>query len=422
MLSKQFIALKFAVRNLLLHKLRSSLTMLGTILGASVIAMLAIGEGSKRHALEQIRRLGATNVILRSVEPGAEKNLGGSDDSTEETVSRVVEYGLLDKDLERLEAAVPTIRRAVPLGLIRQDAQHGRRRIVNARVLGTTPEYLEVKSLEVRRGRFLTDTDMTRAATVGVLGAGAATRLFSHEDPIGNSLLLGNIAVTIVGILATQGSGSAAPGALSQDNFNNDIYLPLRTCQQRFGTLQEKTQLTEITLTVSDENLVSQTAAMARVLLNHTHPKRDDFEIQVPLELLLQAEREKRIWNLVLGSIAGVSLLVGGIGIMNIMLATVTERTREIGVRRALGAKRRDITLQFLVETVVLSTTGGLLGIVFGITAPFIVSMASEIETVLSLWSVALAFGISVGIGVVFGVYPARRAALLDPIEALRHE
>ncbi len=142
----------------------------------------------------------------------------------------------------------------------------------------------------------------------------------------------------------------------------------------------------------------------------------------MPLELLLQAEREKRIWNLVLGSIAGVSLLVGGIGIMNIMLATVTERTREIGVRRALGARRRDITVQFLVETVVLSTTGGLLGIVFGIAAPFIVSMASEIETVLSLWSVALAFGISVSIGVVFGVYPARRAALLDPIECLRHE
>ncbi len=420
----RFATFKLAVRNLLLHKLRSSLTMLGTILGAgSVIAMLAIGEGSKRHALEQIRRLGATNVIMRSVKPQVDKKLSGSEDSSaEQIMPRGPEYGLLYKDLERIKATVPTIRRAVPLMLIRQYAQHGRRRIENARVLGTTPEYLKVKSLRVRRGRFLSDTDMTHSATVGVLAAGAVIRLFSHEDPIGKRLLLGDIAITIVGILDTQGSGSAAPGALGQDNFNNDIYIPLRTCRQRFNTELETPELNEITLTVSDENLVSQTAAMARVLLSLAHPRKDDFEIQVPLELLQQAEREKRIWNLVLGSIAGISLLVGGIGIMNIMLATVTERTREIGVRRALGARRRDITVQFLVETVVLSTTGGLLGIVFGIATPLIVAMASEIETELSLWSVALAFGISVGIGVVFGVYPARRAALLDPIECLRHE
>jgi len=184
----------------------------------------------------------------------------------------------------------------------------------------------------------------------------------------------------------------------------------------------ERNQLSEITLTVSDENMVSETAAMARHLLKGTHPKTSDIEVQVPLELLHQAEEEKRIWNLVLGSIAGISLLVGGIGIMNIMLATVTERTREIGIRRALGAKRIDITVQFLVESVVLSATGGLLGIFFGIAVPIAITRFSDIDSYLQWWPMPLTFLISVGIGVLFGVYPARRAALMDPIEALRHE
>ena len=200
----------------------------------------------------------------------------------------------------------------------------------------------------------------------------------------------------------------------------------------RFGELQvirragseefQRTQLSEITLTVWDESEVSQTAAMARKLLLETHPGGKDFEIQVPLELLHQAEREKRIWNIVLGSIAGISLLVGGIGIMNIMLATITERTREIGIRRALGAKRKDITLQFLVETMVLSSTGGVLGILVGMAIPIAVGATVGLETSLSWWGIAGAFIVSVGIGVIFGLYPALRAAQMDPIEALRHE
>lgn len=417
----------------MLHKLRSFLTMLGTILGVgSVIAMLAVGEGSKRAAVEQIRRLGAANVIIRSVKPEqGDDVVETTSGSSQQQTSRVLEYGLLYKDLERLEATMPTLERALPIALIRKSAQYGRHRISNARILGTTPEYLQVKNLSVRRGRFLTPPDLHATANVAVLGAGAAQRLFSFEDPLGKPLLLGTGAYRVVGVLDTQASGNATPGALGQQNFNNDIYIPITAAQRRFGELQmivragsreyERTQLSEITLTVSDENLVSQTAAMAHVLLRQSHPSGHDYEITVPLELLRQAEHEKRIWNIVLGSIAGISLLVGGIGIMNIMLATVTERTREIGIRRAIGARRRDITAQFLVETTVLSTTGGLLGILVGIAIPIGVTMMSEIETVLSWWSVLLAFGISVGIGIVFGVYPARRAALMDPIEALRH-
>jgi putative ABC transport system permease protein len=326
---------------------------------------------------------------------------------------------------------LPTVQRAVPMSLLRKNTQHARYRLQNARVLGTTPEYAAVKLLQVARGRFLTNVDLETMANVVVLGAGTAQKLFGYEDPLEKTVLIGAGAYHVVGILDRQDSGTARPGAVEQSDYNDDMYIPLSAVRSRFGEIQvilragsrefEKTQLSEIILTVEDEDLVSQTAAMANKLLNKTHPGGDDFEIQVPLELLQQAEKEKRIWNIVLGSIAGISLLVGGIGIMNIMLATVTERTREIGIRRALGAKRRDIVAQFLVETLVLSATGGVLGIFVGIAIPLAVSFLSEIRTVLSVTSIILAFSIAVAIGIVFGVYPARRAALLDPIEALRH-
>jgi putative ABC transport system permease protein len=409
--------------------------MLGTILGVgSVISMLAIGEGSKQEAVEQIRKLGATNVIIRSVKPDQDS---GEDDTTsgrsQQQRSAVLEYGLRYRDLEQLKATLPTVDKVVPMALVRKNAQHGRHRMTNARILGVTPRFQQVKSLHVRSGgRFITDTDLRTTANVAVLGAGAAKRLFNFEDPIGRTVLLGEGAYRVIGTLREHDSGAARPGAVGSADLNNDVYIPITAAHRRFGELQaiyraggrdyERTQLSEITLTVKDESLVAQTAAMARKVLQTGHPRGDDFEIQVPLELLQRAEQEKRIWNIVLGSIAGISLLVGGIGIMNIMLATVTERTREIGIRRALGAKRRDIVTQFLVETVVLSASGGLLGILLGVAIPTVISSSLEIRCVLSMWSVALAFGIALGIGIVFGTYPARRAAMMDPIQALRHQ
>ena len=421
------------IKNLLLHKLRSMLTVLGVILGVgSVVAMLSIGEGSKREALEQIRQLGAGNVIIRSVKPTPEDDEDSGAAAGQPSFSRVIEYGLTYKDYERLIGTMPTVERALPVSLVRKNTQRGRHRIPNARILGTTPDLLPVKNLSIKRGRFLTFPDLHATANVAVLGAGAAERLFGFEDPLGELILVGTDAYRVVGILAEQSTGTPIPGMVRRTDSNNDIYIPLSAARSRFGELQmivragsqefERTQLSEITLTATDTSLVTQTAAMARKLLGQYHPKGDDFDIQVPAELLRRAEEEKRIWNLVLGSIAGISLLVGGIGIMNIMLATVTERTREIGVRRALGAKQRDIMIQFLVETVVLSSTGGLLGILFGVVIPMLVTYFASIETVTSLWSIGLAFGISTGVGVVFGLYPARRAAMMDPIEALRHD
>ena len=307
-----WITLQLGVRNLMLHKLRSFLTMLGTILGVgSVIAMLAIGEGSKRKAVEQIRQLGATNVIIRSIKPAPENDSDTASSSATQQTSRVLEYGLKYRDFERLEATIPTVVRALPISQLRKDAQHGRRRIANARILGTTPLCPVVKNLRVHRGRFLTDTDLRNTANVCVLGAGAANRLFGYEDPLGKDLLLGAAAYRVVGVLGQQAGDVGHGGASNQDGYNNDIYIPLTAARRRFGELQlivragsiefERTQLSEITLTVTDEKLVSQTAAMARAILEKSHTRENDYEVQVPLELLRQAEQEKRIWHCPVG-------------------------------------------------------------------------------------------------------------------------
>lgn len=426
--------LRIGVKNLLLHKLRSLLTLLGVILGVgSVIAMLAVGEGSKKEALQRIRKLGANNVIIRSVKPNTDdEQLNRGQGEAEARRVSILEYGLKHDDLDRLHLTLPTVSRAVPVALVNSDASRQQRRMPNARILGTTPEFLEIKHLEIGRGRFVSAVDIQNAWNVAVLAAGSAQRLFQFVDPIGKHVLIGNDVYRVVGVLRAQDSGNNVPGAVGQKDLNDDIYVPISCVQRRLGELQEiratgsqsfeQTELSEITLTVSDERFVSQTAEMARQILLRAHPEAKDFKIQVPLELLAQANEEKKMWNLVLGSIAGISLLVGGIGIMNIMLASVTERTREIGIRRALGATRHAISVQFLVETMLLSSVGGVLGVLVGVTIPTIVSLLTELDTVISLWSVLLSFGISVGIGIVFGWYPAQRAASMDPIEALRHE
>lgn len=429
--------IEIGIKNLLLHKLRSLLTLLGVILGVgSVIAMLAVGEGSKKEALERIRNLGAKNVIIRSVKPVLQDSDNSSTQNSiqnqGDSVVSVLQYGLRHDDLERFKSNLPTVQQTVPVALVTCEASEKQHRIPNARVLGTTPEFLEVKNLRVARGRFVTASDVHNVWNVAVLAAGSARKLFQFVDPIDKHIFVGNDVYRVVGVLSSQDSGNNTPGAVGQMDLNEDIYIPITCVQRRLGEQQEirsagnrsveEMQLSEITLRVTDEKYVTQTAEMARQLLLRSHPDASDFKIQVPLELLAQANEEKRMWNLVLGSIAGISLLVGGIGIMNIMLASVTERTREIGIRRALGAKKSDISVQFLIETILLSSTGGLLGVAVGILIPTIVSAVTELDTVISAWSVILSFGISMGVGILFGWYPAQRAASLDPIEALRHE
>jgi putative ABC transport system permease protein len=321
----------------------------------------------------------------------------------------------------------------------RHDVSHQRRRISQARILATTPALQDVRELPLRRGRFLEQSDLDSMANVAVLTDGAARALFGFSDALGQPVLIGGVAFRVIGLLQQQDSGIARAGETEGSDANQDIFIPLDTGRARFGFLQregsrgsrefDRVELSEITIAVAPADPDSQdashrvvpTAAMVRSLLEKRHP-RNDYQVLVPLELMAQAEHEKRIWNLVLGAIAGISLLVGGIGIMNIMLATVTERTREIGIRRAIGAKRRDIIRQFLLETTVLSAIGGILGIVLGVAIPIIVTAFAGMKTATSMTSIALAFGISVGIGIVFGVYPAYKAAAMNPIEALRKQ
>ncbi|TWU65048.1 MULTISPECIES: ABC transporter permease [Crateriforma] len=426
---------RLSVRNLLLHKMRSTLTLLGTILGvASVIAMLSIGEGSKQEALERIRSLGANNVIIRTLSPGEAEDGGDNNSSTSAVTSRslyqVNAYGLTYEDLRVLED-LPTKRSVVPVMMQRRDVSQGGNRLGEARVVATTPELSAVRNIQVRRGRFLQRRDREDMANVAVLTQGAATELFGYSDPLDQPILVGGTAFRVVGVLSARDSGIARAGESGGDDANRDIFVPLETGRARFGFLTreaassrefDRVELSEITIAVADGDQVAPTATMVRDLLEKRHTDATDYQVLVPLELMAQAEHEKRIWNLVLGAIAGISLLVGGIGIMNIMLATVTERTREIGIRRAIGAKRRDIIRQFLVETTVLSATGGLLGIFLGISIPMVVTAVAGMQTVTSVASIALAFGISVAIGIIFGVYPAYKAAAMNPIEALRQQ
>jgi putative ABC transport system permease protein len=310
------------------------------------------------------------------------------------------------------------------------DARYGKN-VVDVQVVGTTPEYVGVGNVHLSRGRYITHSDLRTFKPVCVIGAGVGKLLYPAKDPLGTDLKLGTNYFRVVGILQPTGAATGTGGAKGEDR-NLDVYVPISTAEKRYGQYTvkatsgsrstEKVELHQIIASAATDEEVPELAKALRGLLEREHDRQDDFEVLVPLELLQQKERTKRIFNIVLGSIAAISLLVGGIGIMNIMLASIIERTREIGIRRALGAKKRDIQTQFLVETVVLSTLGGLFGVFLGISIPYIVESTSGMKTIVTPHSIALSFGISAAIGVIFGIYPASRAAAMDPIEALRRE
>ncbi len=419
-------ALKLGMKSLLLHKLRSGLTVLGIVFGvAAVISMLSIAEGTSREAQEQIRALGATNIIVRSVKPSDEAQATGG------RPARLLNYGLKYLDFDRMVETIPTIHKILPIREIRKQVRRGSL-FMDGRVVGTTHEYADFNLLQIQKGRFLTASDNEKYQNYAVLAAETAKRLFPYENPLNQSVKLGTDYYTVVGVTAERASSAGIGGSLAAQDFNKDVYIPLNTCKLRFGekivdnrsgsSQAEETQLTQITLQVKAINEVIPTVPLIKACYEKYHPKKD-VEMTVPYDLLLSAQRQARQFSIILGTIAAISLLVGGIGIMNIMLATVTERTREIGIRRALGAKRKDITQQFLIETVVLSGVGGLLGVLVGIAIPqLIIYFIPDQKAIVTGISVMLAFGISVAIGILFGIYPARRAAMMDPIEALRHE
>ena len=412
---------KLGVKNLMLHKLRSFLTMLGLVFGVgSVIAMLAIGEGASESALEQIRKLGSRNVILSARKPPEEK-------SSASHTSWLSIYGLLYADAERISATIPTVASTVPVKSMTKVSRF-LKRALDLRVIATTERWFDLVRRPVLAGRTLTARDLADRAAVAVLTEYGARRLLANEHAVGESLTIDGNVFEVVGIVRSEASGDEA---METPDNATDVYIPLSSACERYGDLfiqrtqgsmvREQVELHQILVEVDAEENVERTAAALRRSLETFH-RRQDYAISVPLQLLRQAEATKRTFSIVLGAIAGISLLVGGIGIMNIMLASVTERTREIGIRRAIGARRNQITLQFLIESLVLSLMGGLVGIGLGLLIPFLVTVCAGMPTVVTAWSLVLSLGISVGVGVGFGIYPAIRASRLDPIVALRHE
>ncbi len=429
---------KLSLKNLMVHKMRAGLAALGIFIGTStVIWLVAMGEGVSYRAQQQIKELGATNIIIRSVQPTSASD--GQDAN-----SRLKIYGLLRDDYRRIVENIPSIRRAIPMRELRFELRLGNR-TTDAKLVGCVEEHLQLNRLEIARGRWLTQRD--RGKKVVVLAHDAAKQLFPFENPIGRTIWVGSEFYVVVGQTKPRMASAAIGGSLDAREYNLDAYIPLKTLRQRVGDLVmkrvggefqgEQVELSQITVSVDDVDDVDETAAIIETLLKKYHDK-EDYAVVVPKELLRQAERTRAMFNVLLVVIAGISLLVGGIGIMNIMLATVTERTREIGIRRALGAKRLNIIQQFLTETVVLTASGGLLGVLFGLlcgplfrgfrslitmmSPDLLPSIVHTLEPRIAPWSVVLSLFISLGVGILFGVYPARQAAYMDPIEALRHE
>jgi len=429
---------RLGLKNLRLHKLRSLLTALGIIFGVSaVIIMVAIGEGTKEAALEQIRQLGANNILIRSVRPPE------SSDATGRT-SRVLEYGLKRVDLERIRS-IPGLAQIVPLKDTEQRVVVGEFRAPAASAIGTTPEIFQIINLRLARGELFTVLQSDRGDAVCVLGSKVAEQLFPFQDPLGQIVQVGSIGtpiviLTVVGVLEPTGLrvGSEGAAIMARDP-DQQVYFPITLAQLAYGdsitrrlagTFERKQiELSEIWLRAQRIEDVEPIAAVAQNILGiNRRQGLTDVDVKAPIEILRNAERLNRMFNFIMVGIASFSLVVGGIGIMNIMLATVTERTREIGVRRALGAKRKHITLQFLIETTVISLSGGLIGIALGASIakalPLLVSAVGggNYPTSIATWSVIGSFVVSGAIGIGFGLYPAMKAARMDPIEALRSD
>jgi putative ABC transport system permease protein len=416
--------ISLGIQNLLLHKLRSFLTMLGVVFGVgSVVAMLSVGEGASKAALDNIKKVGSNNLIISSMKSVEEENI------TNRSESFMSVYGLKYTDYERLKAIFSTIRTTVPVKLVNKSGTLGQR-TMDLRVVGTTPEWFKLVKRAVVAGRVLVEKDSQDRARSLVLTEYGARRLLAARNTIGQDIKVAGTSFRVVGIVKSSESNATSSGIQMPDQ-EVDAYIPIEVARFYFGDIsireaagseeRKNVELEQIIVEVDDMKHVESTAKGIETMLQKFHKKKD-YSISIPLALLRQAEATKRTFNIVLGSIACISLLVGGIGIMNIMLASVTERTREIGIRRAIGAKRKQIITQFLIETVVLSTIGGIVGLFIGIFIPVLITLMAGMQTVITLVSIILPLFISVGIGIFFGLYPALRAAEVDPIIALRHE
>jgi putative ABC transport system permease protein len=455
MLSERVLAnLYIAIEAVFANKMRSILTALGIIFGvAAVIAMLAIGNGAQSEILEQIRLVGVNNIVIEPIIEQTEENLAESSSTGKE--KKKFSPGLTLKDVEAINDIVPAVQRLSPeIVLETYLIKNGIRR--SAKLVGVEPNYFELSAFELSKGKMFNDQQLVKGAPVCIIGKSIQTKFFATENPIGKTIKCGANWLTVIGILEERIISESSIAKLGIRDFNMDVYTPIKTVLIRYEnrdlvtkSMLDKSstisrgrffvvsaeedddeaaapvnyhQLDKLVVQVAETEMLNPIAEIISRVLERRHYEVIDFQITIPELLLKQQQRTNQIFNFVLGAIAGISLLVGGIGIMNIMLASVMERIKEIGLRLALGAKKEDIIIQFLFEAVMISITGGLIGIILGVALALFVARFAEIPTIVTFTSVLLSFGVAATVGLIFGITPAKRAASQDPITSLRYE
>ena len=406
--------IRLAIRSLLDRKMRSFLTMLGIIFGvASVIAMLSVGEGAKREAIAKYQDLGVNNIIIR------EKKLS---EAELEEVRAKFSQGLSIRDANAIAEIVPTVTKIAAQAEIDTEIRYSDKS-VKSTLVGITSNYLEMMNYKIGRGELMNDSHHNRKLKVCILGAGVANTLFGYADPIGEMVKVEDQWLEVIGVLESKSLFTETVGELAARDLNTDVYVPISMFLSRFPRKSALTgEIQQITAQVSNSNALMEASKLIDEIIKRHHFNNQDYNIVIPYELLKQEEKERQIYNILLGAIAAISLIVGGIGIMNIMLATVLERTREIGTRRAIGARKSDIMTQFVTEAIAISMVGGMVGVLLGIVLSLSISLFTDITTSIQLYSVFIAFTFSVVVGICFGYMPAKNAANLKPIESMRYE
>lgn len=426
-----------ALEGVFANQLRAFLTALGIIFGvAAVIAMLAIGTGAKQSILDQMRLIGTNNIVIEAGEPQSSEDAESSQED-DEGDKKPWSPGLTLEDAQALTKTIPTIEIYSPEIIINTNLiTNGK--LQKVKCIGTNNAYFDLNNMTLERGEFFHDLQMEQGDAVCIIGKNIENQFFSEKEAIGNKIKCGNTWLTIVGVLKKRVASKESLQQLGIRDANSDVYVPVNTALIRFedrsvvdkddiqrrgsgGSAKENYhQLDRLVLRVTETEKLQATADVIARILKRRHYNTIDYEIEVPELLLQQQQKTQDTFNLVLAVIAGISLLVGGIGIMNIMLASVLERIKEIGVRRSMGATQFDIVLQFLFESVFISLIGGLIGVLLGIASARLVAHYADIPTVVSAWSIILSFGVAASIGLIFGIFPAQKAALQDPIKALR--
>lgn len=449
-----FANLYIAIEAVLANKMRSILTGLGIIFGvAAVIAMLAIGNGAQEEILEQIKLVGVNNIVIEPIIEQTEENLAESSSTGKE--KKKFSPGLSLRDVTAISEIVPSIQAMSPeIVLETYIIKNGVRR--SAKLVGVEPSYFELTSFNLSKGKMFNDQQLIKGSPVCIIGKSIQTRFFPTEDPIGKAIKCGPNWLTIIGVLEERIISESSIAKLGIRDFNMDVYTPIKSVLIRYenrdlvtksmldksnmisrgrmmiitsGEEDEGTsapvnyhQIDKLVVQVAETDLLNPIAEIVSRILERRHYDVIDYQITIPELLLKQQQRTNQIFNFVLGAIAGISLLVGGIGIMNIMLASVLERIKEIGLRLALGAKKEDIVTQFLFEAVMISISGGVIGVILGVVLAMLVSNFAEIPTIITFASILLSFGVAATVGLIFGITPAKRAASQDPITCLRYE